>query len=69
MKASSNIHSVSYDPASQELTVRFHSGQAYTYSHVTPEEFHAFDNAESPGQHFHKHVRSKTFKKIMEKER
>lgn len=57
IKGSSNIEAVGY--ANGTLTIRFKSGGTYDYAGVTPEQYHAFVNAESVGSHFHNHIRGK----------
>jgi hypothetical protein len=60
---SSNIHSIAYDPESQELLVKFRSsagpGSTYAYSGVPPEVHRAFMSAPSHGIHFIDNIRGK----------
>lgn len=61
---SSNIHSVGYDAATKTLRVRFHSGRSYEYPNVSAEQHAALMNAESKGQHFHRDLRRKEFRRL-----
>ncbi|PXW23382.1 KTSC domain-containing protein [Paraburkholderia caballeronis] len=60
---SSQIHSIGYDAASKTLAIRFRNRSTgapttlYHYANVTPEDFVAFDEAESKGSHFGKHIK------------
>ena len=57
---SSAIAAIGYDPETSTLHVRFHSREEpYQFAPVTAEEHEAFLNAESKGQHFHKHIRGR----------
>lgn len=56
---STNIHSVAYDPISQVMEVKFHSGGHYRYFGVSPETHEELTSAESPGRFFGAHVRGK----------
>jgi hypothetical protein len=56
--ASSNIHSIGYDPATSELEVRFKNGGTYRYAGVDAETHAAFLRAPSVGAHFHQHIKS-----------
>ena len=59
---SSQIHSIGHDPETNTMQVRFLAGRGdqrgpgalYTYQNVTPEDFSAFEKAESKGSHFGK---------------
>lgn len=55
---SSNIKSVGYDPASQRLTVAFHSGTTHSYDDVPEHHYSGLLKAESAGKYFHEHIRS-----------
>ena len=55
--SSSSISHIGYDPESQTMHVRFHSGHTYSYAGVTQEQHDAFVNADSIGGHFHRHIR------------
>lgn len=60
---SSQLHSIGYDAASQTLAIRFRNrttGAPTTlchYANFTPEDFIAFDEAESKGSHFGKFIK------------
>jgi len=55
--ASSNISHIGY--ADGALTVRFHSGNEYTYHGVTPQEHDELMAADSKGKHLNEHIKSK----------
>lgn len=59
MKAvdSSTISHVGYDPATNELRIRFTRGGEYLYKGVSEEEHAALMGAESIGKHFQAHIR------------
>jgi hypothetical protein len=48
-----------YDPATKTMTILFRSGALYAYADVSPEDFAAFEAADSPGGHFTTHIRPK----------
>jgi hypothetical protein len=56
---SSQIESIGYDPATQTLAIKFASRDKplYFYDNFTPEDWEAFENAESIGSHFYKHIK------------
>lgn len=56
---SSNIDSVGYDPATQELHVLFTGGSRYRYSGVPPDAHEAFMGSASKGGHFAANIRGK----------
>lgn len=56
---SSNISHVGYDPATNELRIRFTRGGEYLYRGVSEEEHAALMGAESIGKHFQAHIRTK----------
>lgn len=56
---SSTITHVGYEPATQELRIRFTHGGEYVYPGVPQEEHAALMGSESIGKHFHAHIRSK----------
>ena len=55
---SSTISHVGYDPATNELRIRFTHGGEYLYRGVSPEEHAKLMAAESIGKHFMKNIRS-----------
>jgi len=56
---SSNIQSIGYDKEIKTLVVMFKTGNAYSYSGVSEEDFQKFDTAQSKGQHFAREIRGK----------
>ena len=54
---SSNIHSGSYDPETQTMTIRFGNGSTYNYASVPPEVWSRLTSAPSPGQYFHGYIK------------
>lgn len=60
---SSQIAQIGYDPSQQLMAVRFKRGggvgSLYHYKNVTPDDFKAFETAESLGIHFGTHIKSK----------
>lgn len=55
---SSNLRGVDYDPASQILTVDFHSGNTMRYANVPQSEVDALCSADSVGKHFNQFIKS-----------
>ncbi len=63
--ASSQIHSIGHDPATNTLAVRFRKGYGakrepgslYHYANVSSEQFAAFRDADSLGKHFGTHFK------------
>jgi hypothetical protein len=60
--ASSQIHSIGHDPATNTLAIRFadKSGDPaalYHYSNFPAEEFEKLSSAESIGSHFYKQIK------------
>lgn len=75
--ASSQIHSIGHDPATNTLAIRFRNNKGepsslYHYENFTAEEFEEFRAAKSTGSHFTKHIKTfdkkYPFKKIDETE-
>lgn len=61
--AGTNLSAAALD--GDTLYITFHSGQSYRYDNVPYSAFDALCKAESPGQFFHRFIRSKyTFKKL-----
>ena len=54
---SSNIESYGYDPTTQTLAIRFHSGREYHHSNVPPETFKALQASTSRGSYYEKMVK------------
>lgn len=59
---SSQLAEIGYHPDSQTLAIRFKGrgdkpGSLYHYDGVTPEDWEAFNGAESKGSHFYKHIK------------
>lgn len=54
---SSNIDCVAH--RRNQLFIRFKSGETYSYDGVPYDHFDALQKVESPGQFFHRHIRSK----------
>jgi len=58
--ASSNVEAVGYDPASQELHVRFlGTGQTYVYYEVPEWVFEELKNAASIGSYLNRQVKGR----------
>ncbi len=57
--ASSQIAEIGHDPATSTMAIRFKSNASplYHYAGVTAEEFAAFQQAESIGSYFYKHIK------------
>jgi hypothetical protein len=53
---SSNLHSMKYNPGTQELHIKFHSGAEYVYQEVPPEDAEALYHAPSAGKHLSDHI-------------
>ena len=57
---SSNIEAVGYDPASQELHVRFlRSGETYVYYNVEDWAFRELLQADSKGQYLNQNIKDR----------
>lgn len=59
---SSQIHSIGHNPEAGILAIRFKTKDGaptslYHYRNVTVEDFTAFNDAESIGSHFYKHIK------------
>ena len=65
---SSQIAAIGHDPETNTLSIQFVSrdetkpGNIYHYENFTSEDFAAFNEAESIGSHFYKHIRPNTEK-------
>ena len=56
---SSNLAGGSYDDETQELTIEFRSGDEYAYRNVPQGIVAGLRGAGSPGQYFHRQIRSR----------
>jgi KTSC domain-containing protein len=56
---SSYLDRIGYDANKRLLHVIFKDGDHYTYQNVGHDAFSALLNAESPGRHFHEHIKAK----------
>ena len=63
---SNQIGSIGYDAETQTLAVQFKRGAMaiYHYPGVTPEQWAAFNSAESKGTHFGQHFKALPFEKF-----
>lgn len=55
--ASSDLHSVGYDPGRRLLEIAFHSGGVYQYSGVPDGVYRGLMSAGSKGRYFHAHIK------------
>ena len=57
---SSNVEAIGYDPATQELHVRFlKSGETYVYYNVEESVFDEFMQADSKGQYLNLNIKER----------
>ncbi len=57
---SSQIKEYFYDDKKQELFIRFRkTAKLYKYAPITPKEYIDFEESESQGSHFHKHIKKR----------
>jgi len=56
--SSSNIESIGYDDANQEVYVRFLNNTTYKYKGVTLYEFENFRDAPSQGSYLHRNFKN-----------
>jgi hypothetical protein len=56
---SSNLRSVYYDAAANDLRIQFRGGRIYGYANVPPEVHRALMGAGSKGRYFHYNIRSR----------
>lgn len=56
---SSDLHSVGYDPTTNELEVEFNTGSIYVYDHVPASEYHQLMNPPggSHGKYFARYIK------------
>ena len=55
--SSSALSSCTYDEDTRTLSIRFTSGQSYTYSDVPVEVYEELVNSSSPGRFFHGNIK------------
>lgn len=53
------FRSIGFSPEIETLQLEFTNGTIYTYSGFKPEDWKAFNEAESKGRHFGLHIRGK----------
>jgi hypothetical protein len=53
---SDNVLKTTYFPKSQRLYIAFSRGDTYSYANVTPELYQEFEDADSQGKFFFKHI-------------
>lgn len=58
VEGSSSISHVDYHDDIGTLELGFTSGHSYHYPDCDKAHYHAIKSADSPGQYFHKHLRS-----------
>lgn len=56
---SSNLDHADYNPAANEMTVTFKSGDKYTYTGVPAHVYYQMKSAPSAGSYFHRAVRNR----------
>ena len=61
---SSTVAARGYDPETEKLRIRFHTGNTYEYSNVTQEEYNSISSAVSVGAKLKSIVESKEYVKI-----
>ena len=54
---SSHIKELGHDPETNTLAVTFHKGGTYHYPGVTEEQYRVLHEHDSPGSHFHRHIK------------
>lgn len=64
--ASSNVHSVGYDPRTETLRVQYHGGTTYEYEGVTQHKHDSLMGSESVGGFLNKHVKGVHPHKLVE---
>jgi hypothetical protein len=57
--ASAVFSHIAYDPASQEIHVKLHSGARHAYGNCTKADWHAFWNSTSRGSHYVKQIKGR----------
>ncbi len=62
---SSQLKEAGYSAQHQTVSIRFREGgPLYQYPHITPEDWAAFQAAESQGSYFIRNWKNRTFKKF-----
>ena len=56
---SSHLDSIGYDPATQQLQVKYQNGKMSVYEGVPPDVYHQVQGAASIGTALHQHVRNR----------
>ena len=56
---SENILSTTYFPHSHRLYIVFSRGDMYRYENIPPEFYQDFEDADSHGKFFHKHIKNR----------
>jgi lysyl-tRNA synthetase class 2 len=57
--SSSNLDECDYDPDTDNLTIRFQSGDEYTYFNVPPSVYRGLTAASSAGEYFHRQIKGR----------
>lgn len=65
---SSNILKTTYFPKFKRLYIAFKRGHTYSYSNVTEELYHEFENAKSQGDLFNEKIKSRPNEHVYRKE-
>lgn len=65
---SSNILKTTYFPKFKRLYIAFKRGHTYSYSNVTEELYHEFENAKSQGDLFNEKIKSRSNEHVYRKE-
>jgi len=56
---SENILKITYFVEAHRLYIAFSRGDTYVYENISPEFYQEFEDAESNGKFFHKHIKNK----------
>ena len=56
---SDNILKTTYFPKNNRLYIAFSRGHMYSYGNITPDIYDEFEEADSQGKYFHKHLNDK----------
>ena len=57
--SSDNIIKTTYFPKSRRLYIAFGRGHTYSYANISDEMYNEFENSDSQGKYFHKHINNK----------